>query len=66
MSFGNQYLDLDKEKIELYECNSTMEFYLDDSVQMVDFCKKSHLDCYGLIKKGLAIEVTKDNNPYKD
>lgn len=65
MSFGNQYLDLDKEKIELYECNSTMEFYLDDSVQMVDFCKKNHLDCYGLIKKDLAIKVTEDNNPYK-
>ena len=65
MSFGNQYLDLDKETIELYECNSTMEFYLDDSVQMVDFCKKNHLDCYGLIKKDLAIEVTEDNNPYR-
>lgn len=66
MSFGNQYLDLEKEKIELYECNSTMEFYLNDSVQMVDFCKKNHLDCYGLIKKNLAIEVTEENNPYKD
>lgn len=66
MSFGNQYLDLDKEKIELYECNSTMEFYLDDSVQMVDFCKKNHLDCCGLIKKDLAIKVTEENNPYKD
>lgn len=65
MSFGNQYLDLDKEKIELYECNSTMEFYLDDSVQMVDFCKKNHLDCYGLIKEGLALS-TDEYNPYYD
>ena len=65
MSFGNQYLDLDKEKIELYECNSTMEFYLDDSVQMVDFCKKNHLDCYGLIKEGLALS-TDEYNPYND
>ena len=65
-SFGNQYLDLDKETIELYECNSTMEFDLYNSVQIVDFCKKNHLDCYGLIEKGLAIEVTDNNNPYKD
>lgn len=63
MSFGNKYLDLDKETIELYECNSTMEFYLDDSVQMVDFCRKNHLDCYGLIKKDLALS-TNEFNPY--
>lgn len=65
MPFGNQYLDLDKEKIELYECDSTMELDLYDSVQMVDFCKKNHLDCYGLIKKGLALS-TEEFNPYKD
>lgn len=64
-SFGNQYLDLDKETIELYECNSTMELDLYDSVQMVDFCKKNHLDCYGLIKKGLALS-TEEYNPYED
>lgn len=63
-SFGNQYLDLDNETIKLFECNSTMEVDLYDSVQMVDFCKKNHLDCYGLIKKGLALS-TEDNNPYK-
>ena len=62
-SFGNQYLDLDREKIELYECDSTMELYLYDSVQIVDFCKENHLDCYGLIKYGLAIS-TEEYNPY--
>lgn len=65
-SFGNQYLDLDKETIELYECNSTMEIDLYDSVQIVDFCKKNHLDCYGLIKRGLAIEIDEFFNPYED
>lgn len=65
MPFGNQYLDLDKEKIELYECNSTMVVDLYDSVQMVDFCKKNHLDCYGLINKGLALS-TDEFNPYND
>lgn len=64
-SFGNQYLDLDKETIELYECNSTMEIDLYDSVQIVDLCKKNHLDCYGLIKKGLALS-TDEFNPYND
>ena len=66
MPFGNQYLDLDKEKIELYECDSTMELNLYDSVQMVDFCKKNHLDCSGFVKRELAIEVDKFFNPYED
>jgi len=30
-----------------------------------DYCNKHHLDYRGLIEKGLAIEVTKENNPYK-
>lgn len=32
----------------------------------VDFYNKHHLDWRGLIPKGLAIEVTEENNPYKD
>lgn len=31
----------------------------------VDFYNKHHLDWRGLIPKGLAIEVTEENNPYK-
>lgn len=34
--------------------------------KMTDFCNQRHLDYRGLIEKGLAIEVTKDNNPYKE
>ena len=34
--------------------------------QYFDVCNKYHIDYRGLIEKGLAIEVTKDNNPYKD
>lgn len=30
----------------------------------IDWCNSKHLDYRGLIEKGLAIEVTKDNNPY--
>ena len=29
-----------------------------------DWCNKNHFDYRGLIEKGLAIEVTKENNPY--
>ena len=31
-----------------------------------DWLNAHHFDYRGLIKKGLAIEVTKENNPYKD
>ena len=30
------------------------------------FLLKNHFDIFGLIPKGLAIEVTEENNPYKD
>ena len=31
----------------------------------IDWLNKNHFDYRGLIPRGLAIEVTKDNNPYK-
>ena len=31
-----------------------------------DYLNKKHFDYRGLIPKGLAIEVTEENNPYKD
>ena len=31
---------------------------------LIDFYNEKHLDFRGLIPKGLAIEVTEDNNPY--
>ena len=33
--------------------------------ELVDFCNERRLDYRGLIEKGLAIKVTKKNNPYK-
>ena len=33
---------------------------------LYNFLNSKHLDYNGLIEKGLAIEVTEDNNPYKD
>jgi hypothetical protein len=35
------------------------------NVNTFDWLNTHHFDYRGLIEKGLAIEVTKDNNPYK-
>ena len=37
-----------------------------DAVPLVDWLNKKMFDYRGLIEKGLAIEVTKENNPYKE
>jgi hypothetical protein len=36
-----------------------------DGVIGIDWLNANHFDYRGLIEKGLAIEVTKENNPYK-
>lgn len=36
-----------------------------DTLKTFDWLNANHFDYRGLIKKGLAIEVTEDNNPYK-
>lgn len=43
--------------------------YIDDwcpNYDMTDWLDKNMFDYRGLIEKGLAIAVTKDNNPYKE
>ena len=37
-----------------------------DDAFAIDWLNAHHFDYRGLIKKGLAIAVTEDNNPYKD
>ena len=44
--------------------NNTYSFKL--SVSVIDWLNKNMYDYRGLIPKGLAIEVTKENNPYKN
>ena len=40
--------------------------FIEEGVSFLcDFYNKNHLDFRGLIEKGLAIEVTEENNPYK-
>ena len=37
-----------------------------DTVESIDYLNSHHFDYRGLIEKGLAIEVTEENNPYKN
>ena len=64
--FGDQWLDIEEGIIEIFECSSTMTLYLYDFERMIDWLNAHHFDYRGLIEKGLAIEVTKENNPYKE
>lgn len=36
-----------------------------DETPFFDYCIQNHYDYRGLIDKGLAIEATEENNPYK-
>lgn len=54
----------DEEKIDF------QSFFNYDGIEYpeeyIDWLNAHHFDYRGLIPKGLAIEVTKDNNPYKN
>lgn len=54
---------------EREELNNILQYQYcsDDSCmcEATDWLNTPHFDYRGLIKKGLAIEVTEDNNPYK-
>ena len=53
------------------EEKSQYNFYLTrivfayDASLLIDWLNKHHFDFRGLIEKGLALEVTEENNPYK-
>lgn len=42
------------------------EEYLLKTLRTTDWLNKHHFDYHGLIPKGLAIEVTEENNPYEN
>ena len=50
------------------ECKKVllMRYRVNSHYPVTDWLNAHHFDYRGLIEKGLAIEVTKDNNPYKD
>lgn len=62
-----------KEEIKVYNDlllnTQVSEIYFpdcEDMIPVLDWLDAHHFDYRGLIEKGLAIEVTEDNNPYKD
>ena len=40
--------------------------WIEDVAEAYDYLYSIHIDFRGLIREGLAIEVTSENNPYKD
>ena len=67
----------EKECIELGNINATIEnisevipnvpYYIEVAYsKQIDWLNAHHFDYRGLIEKGLAIKVTKENNPYKE
>ena len=65
----------EKECIELGNISATMEnleehipnvpYYIEIALpEQIDWLNAHHFDFHNLIDKGLAIEVTKENNPY--
>ena len=60
-------LDLASYQNGTYKC---LDFYLseipsDVVILVFDWLNKNHFDYRGLIERGLAIEVTEENNPYE-
>lgn len=60
----NQIFDLELKVLEDTTVGHSIESAA-SSTFMIDFYNKHHFDYRGLIPKGLAIEVTEDNNPYE-
>jgi hypothetical protein len=60
----------DEEATEYANCGNIIAIshqndYLIPNPKSIQYLLENHFDFMGLIPKGLAIEVTKDNNPYK-
>ena len=61
----------DEEKKEFHHIASLQHNYIGDDIfythwHMFDWLNAHHFDYRGLIEKGLAIEINKSNNPYKE
>ena len=54
----------DEEKRE-YNYTKTLSIQDYPTIRTYDWLNSHHFDCRNLIGKGLAIEVTQENNPYK-
>lgn len=74
LSYAKPYLrpmsSMTEEEYNEYSNHEAMIQYEDGKMisngKGIDFLNKYHFDYRGLIERGLAIEVTKENNPYKE
>ena len=48
------------------DADDNVTYYYFDSIESIDWLNKKMFDYRGLIDEDLAIEVTKDNNPYEN
>jgi hypothetical protein len=56
-----------EEEREEYEYGEWVtRVYYHDTIDSIDYLNSIHIDYRGLIEKSLAIEITEENNPYKD
>jgi len=55
----------EEEKKEYFNRTMTIDI-VKTSKEVIDYCLSHHFDYRGLIEKGLAIAVTKENNPYEN
>lgn len=55
----------EEEKKEHFGRTMTIDV-VQTSKEVIDWLNAHHFDYRGLIEKGLAIEVTEENNPYKE
>ena len=62
------YNTMDKETQRNYpnSCDFSESVYYSNTIKTFDWLNVHHFDYRGLIPKGLAIEVTEKNNPYKE
>lgn len=55
-----------EEEDEKWWAFSNEQTIVEEHVASIQYLLENHIDFMGLIPKGLAIEVTEENNPYKN
>lgn len=61
--YHNLCYEEEREEFEFGEWTTMAHYH--DTINSIDYLNSIHIDYRGLITKGLAIEVTKENNPYQ-
>ena len=61
--YYNLCIEEEREQIEFGEWITRV--YYHNTIESIDWLNKNHFDYRGLIENGLAIAVTKENNPYE-